>query len=69
MNSNDRAIADFDQALKLVPNDAVALNNRAVGHERRAERELAIADYKTALTIDPNNAFAMNGLKRLGSAQ
>jgi tetratricopeptide (TPR) repeat protein len=50
---DDRAIADYDQALKLDPNYALAYNNRGNAHFLKKNYDRAIADYDQAIRIDP----------------
>ena len=54
------AIADYDQAIALKPNDAVAYNSR--GNARRTQGDLAgaIADYDQAIALKPDDAVAYN---------
>jgi tetratricopeptide (TPR) repeat protein len=51
----EKAIADYTQAIRLDPNNAVAYNNR--GYDR------AIADYEAVLLINPNNTRVKKLLK------
>jgi tetratricopeptide (TPR) repeat protein len=57
----DRSLADFDQAIRLDPNDAFAVGARGDLHLVRKDYEHAIADYTTAISIEPNNAAALTG--------
>jgi tetratricopeptide (TPR) repeat protein len=50
---DDRAVADYDQALKLDPNYALAYNNRGNVYFRKKNYDRAIADYDQAIRIDP----------------
>ena len=56
----DRAIADFDQALRLNPNDAAAYNHRGSAWSRKGEYDRAIADFDQALRLNPNLAEVYN---------
>lgn len=58
---NDRAIADYDQALKLDPKLAVAYNNRGIARLSKGDSDRAIADYDMALKLDPKFAYAYKG--------
>jgi tetratricopeptide (TPR) repeat protein len=54
----DRAIADYSEALKLQPNNAVIHNNRGTAFHFKKNYDRAIADYDQAIKIDPNNTDA-----------
>ena len=54
----DRAIADFDQAIKLNPNDAFAYLDRGLAWDDKGEYDKAIADFDQAIKLNPNDAFA-----------
>ncbi len=54
----DDAIADYDKAIALVPNFALAYTNRGSAYYRKGEYERAIADHSKAIAIDPNHANA-----------
>jgi len=56
----DRAIADYDEAIKLNPNYAFPYNNRGLAYEKKGEVDRAIADYDKAIALDPNYAPAYN---------
>ncbi|MHC5594492.1 MAG: tetratricopeptide repeat protein [Nostoc sp.] len=53
-----RAIADFDQVLRLNPKNAVAYALRGLNYQRRGDNQAAIKDFNSAVRIDPNNAIA-----------
>ncbi len=50
----DRAIADYDQAIKLNPNDAAALLNRGAAKKQQGDQSGGEADIAAAIKIDPN---------------
>ena len=54
----DRAIRDFDQAIKLVPNLAIAYLGRGIAYRNRGEYDRAIQDFDQILQLDPNYAEA-----------
>ncbi|MEW6491631.1 MAG: tetratricopeptide repeat protein [Cyanobacteriota bacterium] len=54
----DRAIDDYNQALKLNPNLAEAYNNRGFAYSDKGEYDRAIDDYNQALKFNPNLAEA-----------
>ena len=51
----DRAIADYDQALRLAPNNAAAFNNRGLAWQARGNLDRAIADFGDAIRADPTD--------------
>ena len=56
----DRAIADYDQALRLDPDFAFAYNGRGSVYIRKGAYDRAIADIDQALRLDPDFALAYN---------
>src|SRR5262245_4830193 len=54
----DRAIADYDQVLRLDRSDAVAFHRRGMAFYRKRDYERAIADFDAAIRLDPQNARA-----------
>jgi tetratricopeptide (TPR) repeat protein len=54
----DRAIADYDEAIRLAPSKAVSYNNRAIAYRAKGELDRAIADYDQAILLDPKHASA-----------
>jgi len=54
----DRAIRDFDEALKINPNYAKALNNRGVAYQKKRELDRSIRDFDAAIKLQPNYASA-----------
>ncbi|MBN3897195.1 MAG: tetratricopeptide repeat protein [Nostoc sp. NOS(2021)] len=53
-----RAIADYDQVLRLNPKNAVAYALQGLNYQRRGDNQAAIKDFNSAVRIDPNNAVA-----------
>ena len=60
----DRAMADFESAVRLAPSSADALIDRAFAHRRRGNIDQAFADNARALELDPKNA---NGYLQRGN--
>jgi len=56
----DKAIADFNEALRLNPTLALAYCNRGEAWRKKGEYDKAIADNNEALRLNPNNARAYN---------
>jgi lipoprotein NlpI len=55
---NDRAMADYDEAIRLNPNDAMTYNDRANIWADKGDLSHAIADYDQAIRLNPNYAKA-----------
>jgi tetratricopeptide (TPR) repeat protein len=55
---NDRAIADYNEAIRLEPKYAVAYNNRCFAYSEKGENDRAIADCTVAIRLDPKYALA-----------
>ena len=53
---NDRAIADYDQALTLNPKFAMAYSNRSAAYKAKGDNDHAAADFKAAVRLDPKLA-------------
>src|SRR5262249_16812831 len=49
----DRAIADYDQAIRLDPKNAASYSNRGSAWHKKNQLDRAIADYDQALRVDP----------------
>ncbi len=60
------AIADFTQALALMPDDVFTYNKRGLAYEKAGLPEQAIKDYRKAFQLNPNDKDAKNALRRLG---
>jgi tetratricopeptide (TPR) repeat protein len=56
----DRAIRDYDQAIRVNPRAADAFNNRGNAFRARQEHERAMRDYDEAIRLDPHYAHALN---------
>jgi tetratricopeptide (TPR) repeat protein len=53
---HDRAIADYDEAIRLDPKNADSYVNRGLAYDRKGEHDRAIADYDEAIRLDPKDA-------------
>lgn len=53
-----RAIADFDEAIRLNPQSAHAYNNRGNAYSAQGDLARAIADYSEAIRLNPQLAIA-----------
>jgi Flp pilus assembly protein TadD len=61
----DRAIADYNEALRLDPNKTNAYVNRGYAYSNKGDYRHARAEYEKALQLDPNNTTARNNLELL----
>jgi tetratricopeptide (TPR) repeat protein len=59
-NDYDRAIADFDQAIRLDPKYAFAYDGRGNAHYSKNDKYRAFADFDKAIQFDPRFAGAYN---------
>lgn len=65
----DRAIGDFNDAIRINPNLAMAYNNRGSAVQSKGDFDRAIADYSEAIGIDPNYAVAYSNRGNLFEAK
>jgi tetratricopeptide (TPR) repeat protein len=57
----DRAIADYNEAIRLDPKYATAYNNRGTAYSSKGNYDRAIADYNEAIRLKSDFALAYNG--------
>ena len=63
----DRAIADYNQAIKLNAKFAIAYNNRGVAYDRNGEYDRAFLDYDQAIKLKPSaEGYFNRGNAQLG---
>src|SRR5262245_27978729 len=67
----DRAIADFNEALRLDPSDDRARYNRGLAYALSGEHDRAIADFNELLQRDPKDAVSLQnrGIAYAGKGQ
>jgi len=53
-----RAVADYDQAIKLAPNFVYAFYWRGVAYHYLNDYEKAMSDFSSAISLEPTNAYA-----------
>src|SRR5262249_7560433 len=57
---NELAIADYNEAIRIDPDDADAFYGRGNAWREVGDNARAIADYDEAIRLDPNHAPALN---------
>ena len=57
----DRAIVEFNEALRVDPTYVRSFNSRGNAWRGKGELDNAIADYNAAIRLDPNFSFPYNG--------
>jgi uncharacterized membrane protein YhaH (DUF805 family)/cytochrome c-type biogenesis protein CcmH/NrfG len=55
----DRAIADYDQAIQLVPNYALAFNERGSAYFLKRDFDRAIGDYDQSIRLNPADGIVL----------
>ena len=58
---HERAIEDYNEAIKLDPGNANAFTGRGIAHKNKGELDRAMEDYNQAIKLDPNHANAFSG--------
>jgi tetratricopeptide (TPR) repeat protein len=56
----EKAVQDFDQAIKLNPKHTNAFNNRGVAYTGLKQFEKAVQDFDQAIKLNPKHANAFN---------
>ena len=65
---HDRAIADYDEAIRLEPNNASAYAARGRVFEKKGDPRRALADFNKALTLESDLPGAIAGRDRVRAA-
>ena len=60
-SNHDRAIADYDIAIRLSPRNGDAYYNRGGAWGNKGDHDRAIADYDIAIKLNPKDPAAYNG--------
>jgi tetratricopeptide (TPR) repeat protein len=55
----DEAIAKYDEAIKLDPNNVMAYTNRGAAYTEKQNYVHALTDYTKAVELDPKNYFPL----------
>ena len=58
---HDRAIQDYNQAIRINAKFAAAYNNRGIAYDRKGDYDRAIADYTQSIVLGAGDAAAYNG--------
>ncbi|MCX5666859.1 MAG: tetratricopeptide repeat protein [Candidatus Omnitrophica bacterium] len=56
----DKAIAEFNKAIEVNPNDPLAFYNRGSAYDCKRDYDKAISDYSKAIELNPKFATAYN---------
>ena len=64
MGNHDRAIQDFDQAIRLVPENARAYSSRGDTYMSKSDYDRAIQDYDQSIQLDPTNRIVYSNRGR-----
>jgi len=69
----EKAIFEYNKAIKINPQHAMAYNNRGIVYESKGQYDKAISDFSKALEIDPKlaNAYVNRGslMNKLGNTK
>jgi tetratricopeptide (TPR) repeat protein len=64
----DKAIADYNQAIRLNPNQAIAFCNRGFSWERKNDLQHALADFKKCSELAPSDPDGPKAVGRVTKA-
>ena len=67
MGEHEKAVADYDEALRLRPDYTDASYNRGNAYSRIGEHEKALADYNEALRLKPDYLDVLHNMACLYS--
>jgi tetratricopeptide (TPR) repeat protein/CHAT domain-containing protein len=60
VGDHDRALADYDEAIRVDPTFATIYYNRGLGYATRGDYDRAIIDFTAAIRLDPGSSNAYN---------
>lgn len=71
LDIRDKAMADFEKAIQLDPDNAYAYYNRGIEYTDREAHDLAIKDYDRAIALEPQfpQAYNNRGLAFIGKGE
>ena len=58
MGQHDRALADYNEAIRLDPGNQVALVNRGILYMKMSDAKHARADFNSVLALPPTDKWA-----------
>jgi TolB-like protein/Tfp pilus assembly protein PilF/class 3 adenylate cyclase len=58
----EQALAEFQRALQIQPNNALALSFVAFVHRRQGKWDLTLEELKRSIELDPRNPYTLGGL-------
>ena len=61
----DRAIADYNQAIRLDPKDTKAYYNRGIAWEKKRSLQAALADFKMHSQLAPSDLDGLTAVKHV----
>jgi tetratricopeptide (TPR) repeat protein len=56
----DKAIAEYNESIRLNPKRATTFSSRGAAWDKKGEHDNAVADCSEAIRLDPQNAAAFN---------
>eukprot|EP00357_Protocruzia_adherens_P035237 CAMPEP_0115010168 /NCGR_PEP_ID=MMETSP0216-20121206/23130_1 /TAXON_ID=223996 /ORGANISM="Protocruzia adherens, Strain Boccale" /LENGTH=131 /DNA_ID=CAMNT_0002378281 /DNA_START=44 /DNA_END=440 /DNA_ORIENTATION=- len=54
-----QAIANYEEAIELDPNDSITYNNKGITHSKQGNFKAAVTSYNRALNINPNDSTTL----------
>ena len=63
------ALADYNKAIELDPDDAIVYNNRGLLYKAQKKEDLALADFNKAIELNPKYVTAYTNRGSLYSDQ